>query len=389
MAAPRSIDAVAQGGHLASAKNHGSTRMNAMLRADHIGSLMRPKTLRDAYKELAARRCTQQAFDAVLDDSIRDAIRMQQEAGMDVVTDGEFRRRSWFAGFVDAVDGLVHRDTQFRFVEGGAAQISVPVPHTEAPIRRSKGIATGEFSFARGAAAKPVKITLPSPSVIHFHRGPEAIDRSVYPDEAQWWEDLIAVYREEIAELGRLGCSYLQLDEVPMALLCDPNIQRRIAAWDWDWRELLERYARANDALLAGRPAGMIAGIHLCRGNYRGHFIGSGGYEPVAEKLFSQDADVFLLEYDSERAGDFSPLRFVHEGKGVVLGLVSSKTPQLEDENELRRRIDQAAAYVPLERLALSPQCGFGTTVGGAPMSEDDQRRKLELVGRVARQVWT
>jgi len=176
-------------------------------RADHIGSLLRPKKLRDAYKAAAAGRMAAADFDAVLDDSIRAAIRMQEDAGLDAVTDGEFRRRSWFAGFVDAVDGLEHRDTEFRFVEGGEAQLSVLVPHTSGLIRRTHGIATHEFGFARAAARRPVKITLPAPSVIHFHRGPEAIDRTIYPDEDAWWRDLVAVYRAEIAELARLGCT--------------------------------------------------------------------------------------------------------------------------------------------------------------------------------------
>ncbi len=362
--------------------------MKQMIRADHIGSLMRPKALRDAYKSLAAGKISLIEFEAVLDDSIRDAVRMQEAAGIGAITDGEFRRRSWFAGFVDAVDGLVHKDTQFRFMEDGQAQISVPVPHTEGLIRRTKGITTREYSFVQSVTQRPAKVTLPAPSVIHFHRGPEAIDRNVYPDEEKWWDDLIQVYKEEIAELGRLGCTYVQIDEVPIALLCDPKIQSRIATWGWNWETLLDRYVRANNALVAGKPAGMTVGMHLCRGNYRGHFIGSGGYEPVAEKLFNQDMDLFLLEYDSDRAGDFRPLRFVPKDKGVVLGLVSSKTPQLEDEAVLKKRIEEATAFVSLDRLALSPQCGFGTTVGGAPMTEDDQRKKLELVGRVAASVW-
>ena len=314
---------------------------------------------------------------------------MQEDAGLGAVTDGEFRRRSWFAGFVDAVDGLEHRETAFQFVADGEARLSVPVPHTAGLIRRTRGIATHELEFTQRFARRPVKVTLPAPSVIHFHRGPEAIDRAVYPDEEAWWRDLIAVYRAEIAELARLGCAYLQLDEVPIALLCDPRIQALIASWGWDWRALLDRYLWANAEALRERPPGMTIGMHLCRGNYRGHWIGSGGYEPVAEKLFGQrGVDVFLLEYDSERAGDFRPLRFVPKEKSIVLGLVSSKSAVLEDPGDLGRRIDAAAAFVPLERLALSPQCGFGTTVGGAPMSEDDERRKLELVASVARAVW-
>jgi 5-methyltetrahydropteroyltriglutamate--homocysteine methyltransferase len=358
-------------------------------RADHIGSLLRPKRLRDAYRAAAAGRMGAAEFDAALDDSIRSAIGMQEDAGLDVVTDGEFRRRSWFAGFVDAVDGLEHRDTALRFIAGGEAQLSVPVPHTAGLIRRTRGIATHELEFARSVARRPVKITLPAPSVIHFFRGPEAIDHAIYPDEEAWWQDLLAVYRAEIAALARLGCTYLQLDEVPIALLCDPRIQELIGQWRWDWRALLDRYLWANAEALRDRPAGMTVGMHLCRGNYRGHWIGAGGYEPVAEKLFGQrDVDVFLLEYDTGRAGDFRPLRFVPADKSVVLGLVSSKTPALEDADALRRRLGEAAAFVPLERLALSPQCGFGTTVGGAPLSEDDERRKLELVAAVARTVW-
>jgi methionine synthase II (cobalamin-independent) len=358
-------------------------------RADHIGSLMRPRALKEGYKALAAGRIDEHAFAAIQDEAVRGAVAMQEAAGLDAVTDGEFRRRSWFAGFVDAVDGLTHKDTEFNFMERGEAAVSVPVPHAEAPIRRSKGIATGELAFLQRIARRRAKITLPAPSVMHFFRGPGGIDRGVYPDEEKFWEDLIAVYRAEVAELGRMGLAYLQLDDVPHALLCDATIRERIAQWGWDWKQLLERYIWADNEILRGRPAGMRVGIHLCRGNFRGHWIGSGGYEPVAEKLFNGvDADVFLLEYDSERAGDFSPLRFVPPDKGVVLGLVSSKTPVLEQEDFLKRRIDSASRMIPLDRLALSPQCGFGTTVGGAPMSEDDQRRKLELVGRVARAVW-
>jgi len=357
-------------------------------RADHIGSLLRPARLRQAYRSHVAGTLDQAGFDAVVDDAIRDAIRMQENAGVGVVTDGEFRRRSWFAGFVDAVDGLEHRDTEFQFVEDGAPAITVPVPHTAGPIRRVRGIATGEFAFARDHTRGMAKVTLPSPSVIHFHRGPEGLNPAVYPNESAWWNDLIRVYQEEIAALGALGCRYLQIDEVPIALLCDPNVQRKVGAWGWEWRTLLDKYIEANTRILANVPAGMRVGMHLCRGNYRGHFIGTGGYEPVAERLFAQPVDQFLLEYDSERAGDFQPLRHVPVDKSVVLGLISSKTAVLEDEAALLRRIDEAASIVPLDRLAISPQCGFGTTVGGAPMDEDAQRRKLELTGRVARRVW-
>ncbi len=359
-------------------------------RADHIGSLMRPRALKDGHKALAAGKISESEFRRIQDDAIRAAVVMQEKSGLGVVTDGEFRRRSWFAGFVDAVEGLVHKDTEFAFMDEKEADVSVPVPHAEAPIRRLGGIATGELAFMLATTKTPVMITMPSPAVMHFFRGPDGMDRQVYPDVERFWSDLTAVYRAEVAELGRLGLAYLQLDEVPIALLCDEKIQQRIKSWGWDWRALVDHYIDAANAALRDRPAGMTVGIHLCRGNFRGHWIGSGGYEPVAEKLFNGvDADVFLLEYDSERAGDFRPLRFVPDNKCVVLGLVSSKTPQLESVDLLKQRIDEAAKFVPGDRLALSPQCGFGTTVGGAPMREDDQKRKLELVGRVARDVWS
>jgi 5-methyltetrahydropteroyltriglutamate--homocysteine methyltransferase len=350
---------------------------------------MRPKALRDAHKAHAAGRMSDADFVKAQDDAVRGAIKMQEAAGLGAVTDGEFRRRSWFAGFVDAVEGLTHKDTEFNFMEEGEAAISVPVPHAAAPIRRTKGITTHELAFAQKVAKAPVKITMPAPSVMHFFRGPNGIDKEVYPDTETFWSDLVAVYRAEIAALGKMGLKYLQLDDVPPALLCDAKIQRRIAQWGWDWKKLLDKYIWANNEVLRGRPKGMAVGVHLCRGNFRGHWIGSGGYEPVAEKFFGEvDADLFLLEYDSERAGDFRPLRHLPKEKCAVLGLVSSKTPVLEDGADLRRRIDDASKYVDAQRLAISPQCGFGTTVGGAPMGEDDQKKKLELVSWVARAVW-
>jgi 5-methyltetrahydropteroyltriglutamate--homocysteine methyltransferase len=359
-------------------------------RADHIGSLLRPRALKDAHKAHAKGEIDDAAFAAVVDQAIRDTVAMQEALGLGAVTDGEFRRRSWFDGFVDAVDGLVHKPTKFEFVEGGEAKVPVPVPYAEAPIRRTAGIAAHELAFARQVAGAPVKITLPAPSVIHFHRGPDCADTDIYPDMDRYWDDLIAVYRAEIAALGAGGLTYLQLDEVPVALLCDPNVRERVAAWGWDWEALVERYISAVNEALADRPPGMTVGMHLCRGNYRGKWIASGGYEPVAERLFADAAvDQFLLEFDSERAGGFEPLRLVPEGKSVVLGLISSKTPALEPADDLRRRIGEAAAYIPLERLAISPQCGFGTTVGGAPMGEDDQRRKLARVAETAAAVWS
>ena len=364
-------------------------RTKPPFRADQVGSFLRPERLKEARARREKGEITAAQLRTVEDEEIKKLIKQQEDIGMQLATDGEFRRRSWFAGFVDAVAGLTHKSTEFNFMEEGEAKLSVPVPHAEAPIRRTGGIATAEFDGTKRHAHRPVKITLPAPSVIHFFRGPDGIDKSVYPDEAQYWDDLLRVYREEIADLGRRGCGYVQLDEVPIALLCDTKIQVRIAQWGWDWRKLLDRYVWALNQAIAARPAGMHIGVHLCRGNFRGHFIGSGGYEPVAEKLFNAvAADSYLMEYDSERAGDFAPLRHLPRNKGVVLGLVSSKEARLEPLDALKRRVEEAARFAPVERLAVSPQCGFGTTVGGAPMGEDDQKRKLELVGNLARAVW-
>lgn len=357
-------------------------------RADHIGSLLRPKRLKVGFRQYQTGDLEPQAFQNILDSVITETIARQESAGLGVVTDGEFRRRSWFAGFVDSVEGLVHETTHFNFTDASNDDVSVPVPQVAAPIRRTAGIATNEFDQANQVATLPVKITLPAPSVMHFFRGPQGTG-SVYADTEQFWLDLVNVYRQEIVDLAERGCTYVQLDEVPIALLCDPTIRDRISQWNWNWELLLEKYIWAMNEILHDRPQGMTIGMHLCRGNYRGHWIGSGGYEPVAEQLFNRtNVDLFLLEYESDRAGDFSPLRFMPTEKSVVLGLVSSKTPVLEAPTALARRLEEASKYVPMERLAISPQCGFGTTVGGAPMNEDEQWRKLTLVAEIADDVW-
>ncbi|MGH8703550.1 MAG: 5-methyltetrahydropteroyltriglutamate--homocysteine S-methyltransferase, partial [Burkholderiales bacterium] len=233
------------------------------------------------------------------------------------------------------------------------------------------------------------KMTLPAPSALHFFRFQAPADRAVYADDAAYWDDLVAVYRAEIAALGEAGCRYLQLDEVPLAMLCDPQIREQVKALGGNPDALVSQYLGALQRILDVRPAGMTVGLHLCRGNFRSRWMASGGYEPVAERLFNETpADAYFLEYDSERAGDFSPLRWVAQGKHVVLGLVSSKTAGLESVDELRRRIDQAARHVSMERLALSPQCGFASVAGGNLLSEEEQAAKLRLVVDVAQTVW-
>jgi 5-methyltetrahydropteroyltriglutamate--homocysteine methyltransferase len=252
-----------------------------------------------------------------------------------------------------------------------------------------RGITTGEFSFLKNSTRRTPKVTMPSPSLVHFLRGDVTVSRQAYPDMDEFWADLVAVYREELTELGRLGCAYVQLDDVPCALLCDPELRSSVGAAGHDPEALLDAYLSAANRAIAAHPAGMTIAMHLCRGNYKGQWMARGGYEPVAERLFNEVAvDAFFLEYDSERAGGFEPLRFMPAGKKVVLGLVSSKTPVLEPTDALCRRIDEASGYVPLERLCISPQCGFASSVGGNPLTMEDQRRKLARVVEVAEKMW-
>jgi methionine synthase II (cobalamin-independent) len=356
-------------------------------RADHVGSLLRPQMLKDAARDYHGGRIDAEKFRDVQDRAIRDAVALQEEVGLQPISDGEFRRGSWFLGFVEAVEGLTTKDAPFDFHGGGHAKFQTA--YTEGKLKRVRGITTDEFSFLKLVTSRTPKVTIPSPSLVHFLRADLTVSRAAYPDMEEFWTDLTAVYQQELAELGRLGCSYVQLDEVPCAMLCDPELRASVAAAGENPDFLLDCYISAANRAIAQRPAGMTAAMHLCRGNYKGQWMAAGGYEPVADKLFNAaEVDAFFLEYDTERAGGFEPLRFVPAGKTVVLGLVSSKTPALESVDSLRRRIDEASRYVPLERLCLSPQCGFASSVGGNPLTIEDERRKLRRVVEVAEKVW-
>jgi 5-methyltetrahydropteroyltriglutamate--homocysteine methyltransferase len=358
-------------------------------RADHVGSLLRPPALKKVFGEFHQGRIDEAAFRAVQDECIREAIRMQEDAGLHSITDGEFRRGSWFLGFVEAVDGLTTRDALFDFHDAAGGRATFQTAYVEGRLRRGRGIATDEFSFVKSVTRRTPKVTMPAPSLVHFFRGDETVSREAYPRIEDFWSDLVAVYRAELAALGALGCIYVQLDEVPCAMLCDPAVRRTAAAHGLDPDALVATYIEAANAAIAGRPAGMTVAMHLCRGNYKGHWLAAGGYETVAERLFKGvKVDAFFLEYDSDRAGGFEPLRFMPDGKRVVLGLVSSKVPLLEDAETLRRRIVEASAYVPLDSLAISPQCGFASSVGGNPLTIDDERAKLRRIVEVAESLW-
>jgi 5-methyltetrahydropteroyltriglutamate--homocysteine methyltransferase len=366
-----------------------ASKSNLPHRAEHIGSLLRPRELREAFKGHAAGQLDDTAYRELEDRCIIEAIRMQEKVGLATISDGEFRRGSWAFGLVKAVAGFGEARSMFEFHDAAGNSYPFDTCYAVAKIRRSRPIAVGEFEFVRRHTDRVPKVTMPAPSFMHFFRGRACADPAVYPEVADFWTDLLRVYHEELAELGRAGANYLQIDEVPLAMLCDPAVRERVRQIGEDPEALVTMYIDGlNDALSARLP-GMTVGMHLCRGNLRSRWMAVGGYEAVAERLFNEvKVDAFFLEYDTPRAGDFAPLRFMAKDKTAVLGLVSTKTPVLEDVAELRRRIDEAARYVPLERLALSPQCGFASTVGGNLLTIDDQWRKLELVVEVARRVW-
>ena len=358
-------------------------------RADHIGSLLRPARLRQAFREHASGGLDQAEFRHIQDACIRDAVKLQQEAGLSVVTDGEFRRGSYWSRFVEATGGLAVGEARFKFRDDDGHEQEFTAPHVAGRLSRREPISLDEFAFLRAIATAAPKITMPSPSTMHFWRGRDYAEPGLYPDLPQFFADLAAVYRAEIADLARAGCRYVQLDEVALAMLCDPAARERVTADGSDPDMLAGLYVDAINQCVTGAPAEMTIGIHMCRGNFKGKYLAEGGYEGVAETLF-QGAKVshFLLEFDTKRAGDFAPLRFVPQNKGVVLGLVSSKTPAIEPLDLLRRRVEEASRHIDLERLAISPQCGFASTVAGNPISEAIERAKLARVVETAQAIW-
>jgi 5-methyltetrahydropteroyltriglutamate--homocysteine methyltransferase len=357
-------------------------------RADHVGSLLRPERLRHAFRQFAAHEIDAGTFSAIQDDAIRDVVRLQEAAGLEVVTDGEFRRGSYWGRFVERA-GFEIRPAIFRFRNDQGHEVEFTAPYAAGKIRRTQPLALDEFEFLRDETALTPKITLPAPSTMHFYRCTDFAAKSAYADVDTFFADLAAVFRAEIAALADAGCRYIQLDEVAIALLCDPNISAMVQQAGSDPDALVDLYVQAINDAVADCPAEVMLGVHMCRGNFKGHYLGAGGYESVAEKFFTgTNVNHFLLEFDTPRAGDFAPLRFVPKTKGVVLGLVSSKTSALEPLDTLKRRTDEATRHIDLDRLAIGPQCGFASTVAGNPVSEADERAKLRLVVDAARAIW-
>ncbi len=360
-------------------------------RVDHVGSFLRPERLLAAAREAKAGTLDQAAYRAIQDESIRDIVAFQEGLGLQAVTDGEFRRRSWSAGFIDAVEGFGLRDGALGFRDESGNLGVAPSPYAESRLRRTEPIVVGDLAFLKSIVTKAIpKITMPSPDVMHFFLGPRAVDETVYPDIDVFYDDLARIYQDEIAMLGANGCTYLQLDNTALACNCDERGRAQVVERGEDPDALTARYASLINQALDGRPADMFVSMHLCRGNLKGAWMAEGGYEPIAEVLFGEaKVDAFFLEYDTPRAGDFEPLRFVPANTSIILGLVSTKSPELESEDGLKRRIDEAAKYIPLERLGISPQCGFSSGGGrGQPITQDDTRAKIELLQRVAHDVW-
>jgi 5-methyltetrahydropteroyltriglutamate--homocysteine methyltransferase len=363
-------------------------------RADHVGSLLRPKRLLDARARHAAGSIDDDALREIEDASIRDVIRMQQDVGLRTATDGEFRRSSWHMDFIYQLGGIDKTDQKlmvhFRN-EAGELDFESAALKVYERVALSNTIFGDAFTFVRdhASANQTPKLTIPSPSMVHYRGGRAAIDQDVYPDLDAFWNDLTSAYAEEVRRIGELGCRYLQLDDTSLAYLNDPDQRALVAERGGDAEHQHELYIRNINAALTDRPEGMRITTHMCRGNFRSSWAASGGYDFVAEALFSQlDVDGFFLEYDDERSGGFEPLRYVPAGKQVVLGLVTTKRGALESKDQLKRRIDEASRYVPLDQLCLSPQCGFSSTVEGNVISYDEQVAKLRLVVETAAEVW-
>jgi 5-methyltetrahydropteroyltriglutamate--homocysteine methyltransferase len=363
-------------------------------RADHVGSLIRPDALIEARGAAERGEIAAAELARIQQAAIREVVRLQQDIGLKVVTDGEYNRQSWQRDFLLKIDNVKPMASQLtvRFHSAaGTRDHTPPSLQVAGKLSRPAGIFVNDFKFLVSIAppGMTAKLTIPSPTVVHFRGGRGAIDAHAYPDMAAFYDDLAAVYRAEIADLAAAGCRYLQIDEVNLAYLCDPELRRQVASLGEDPDALPRTYAKLLNAAIADRPPDMAVCMHLCRGNFAGAWIAEGGYEPVADLLLNAiGVDGYFLEYDSPRAGDFSPLRFLPKGKTAVLGLVTTKSPKLETKDELKRRIDEASRYAPVEQLALSPQCGFSSGVGGNAMTVDDEIRKLTLVVETAREVW-
>jgi 5-methyltetrahydropteroyltriglutamate--homocysteine methyltransferase len=364
-------------------------------RANHVGSLLRPPELLQARDKHQRGEMSAAQLREVEDRCIREAVRMQENIGIRGITDGEFRRTLWHADFLSQIEGV-------KVLEGLLPESARHFQNPDADVQRSPtqfvvtgklrhshAIETENFKFLAAATKQTPKQCIPSPSLVHFRTGRAGVDRTAYPDMADFFRDLARVYRDEIAQLAEAGCSYLQIDDVNFAYLCDAKMRDGARKIGEDPDKLPSLYANLINQCIKDRPAGMVVCTHLCRGNFRSAWVAEGGYDPVAEVLFNElKVDGYFLEFDTPRAGNFAPLRYLPKNRKLILGLVTSKTPELEKADDLKRRIDEASKFVALDQLGISPQCGFSSTVLGNKLTIDDQIAKLKLVVEVARNVW-
>ena len=356
-------------------------------RADQVGSLLRPAALAQLRVQSKLGEVDARTLRAAEDDAIRELVQRQQAIGLRAVTDGELRRDWWHLDFLSQLDGVTlkhHEGEKFKV----AGQEQPPIATVTGRIACSRPIMVEDFKFLQSVTSRSAKMTIPSPSMLHLRGGRAAIDRTLYPDLDTFWADVAAAYRLAIAHLAEAGCRYLQLDDITFAYLCDPKIQDNCRRNGDNPATLPRRYADVIKAALADKPSDMVVTIHTCRGNFKSAWVAEGGYDAVVDAMFSTHVDGYFMEFDSARAGGFEPLRVLPRGKKVVLGLVTTKVGALESKDDLKRRIDEASRFVPLERLCLSPQCGFSSTHHGNALSVDDQWRKLERVVEVAGEVW-
>jgi 5-methyltetrahydropteroyltriglutamate--homocysteine methyltransferase len=372
-----------------------SQRTSPPFRADHVGSLLRPPELLEAREAHAAGRLDDAGLNAAEDAAIAEVVRMQEEVGLRSVTDGEFRRASWHMDFIYSIDGISkapgNLSVKFHNAEGDI-EFTPAALHIDGKLGVSETIFAEAFEYLQSVASdqQTPKLTIPSPSMVHYRGGRAAVDETVYPEMDQFWDDLTSAYAEEVRRLGELGCTYLQFDDTSLAYLNDPRQREMIAAQgSSDVEHLHEAYISHINEALATKPEGMAVTTHMCRGNFRSSWVAEGGYDFVAEALFGElGVDGFFMEWDDARSGGFEPLRFVPKDKVVVLGLVTTKRGELESKDELKRRIEQASQYVDVDQLCLSPQCGFSSTVEGNALSREQQADKLRLIVETAQEVW-
>lgn len=368
-------------------------RVQPPFRADHIGSLLRPAELLAARYPQHGAKPSHAGHESLEDRCIEAAIRMQERLGLKSITDGEFRRESWRLGLVSKAEGFSRADAvgevDFQHDAAGQRRRIGNAPIATAKVRWVAPIVADDVAFTLRRTKRSVKATLPSPSYLHYPRGAACVDPTIYPDIEAFFDDVVALYREEIAAVYEVGGRYLQIDEVAQALLCDDRLRAALAARGDNPDRLSDLYIELINRCIRDHPADLVVAVHMCRGNAMGSWMGCGGYQRIAERVFNLlEVDAFFLEYDTERAGGFEPLRLMPHDKTVVLGLVSTKSPELESADALKARIDSAAAYVPLERLCLSPQCGFASADRGTRLRPSDQEAKLALVVATAADVW-